>query len=45
MFDVARGTPTFVLMRQEPGKMQFSGFPRRRMRNIESFRMDLAPGS
>jgi hypothetical protein len=45
MFDVARGTPTFVLMRQDPGRMQFSGFPRRRMRNIESFRMDLAPGS
>lgn len=40
-----RGAPTFVLLRQDTGRMDFSGFPRRRMRNIESFRLDLAPGS
>jgi len=40
-----RGSPTFVLLRQDPGRMQFSGLTRRRMRNIESFRLDLAPGS
>jgi hypothetical protein len=44
-FDMGRRTPNFLLLKQAMGKMQFSGFPRRRMRNIESFRMDLAPGA
>lgn len=43
--ELRRGSPTFLLMRQDPGRMGYSGFPRRRMRNIESFHMDLAPGS
>jgi hypothetical protein len=43
-FDMGRGTPNFLLLKQAMGKMQFSGFPRRRMRNIQTFRMDLAPG-
>ena len=39
-----RGQPSFVLLRQDPGKMGYSGF-KPRMRNIETFRLDLAPGS
>lgn len=43
--ELRRGTPVFLLMRQDPGKMGYSGFPRKRMRNIETFHIDLAPGS
>jgi hypothetical protein len=39
-----RGQPSFVLLRQDPGRMAYSGF-KPRMRNIETFRLDLAPGS
>ncbi len=42
---LTRGAPSFVLLRQDPGRMEFSGLGRRRMRNIETFRLDLAPGS
>jgi hypothetical protein len=42
---LTRGQPSFVLLRQDPGKMEYSGFGKRRMRHIESFRLDLAPGS
>ena len=44
-FALTRGTPSFVLLRQDPGRMEFSGMGRRRMRNIETFRLDLAAGS
>ena len=43
-FDMGRGTPNFLLLKQAMGKMQFSGFPRRRMRNVQTFVMDLGPG-
>jgi hypothetical protein len=43
--NLQRGAPTFILMRQDPGRMGFSGFPRKRMRNIETFSVVLAPGS
>ena len=43
-FTLLRGQPSFVLLRQDPGKMGYSGF-KPRMRNIETFRLDLAPGS
>jgi hypothetical protein len=43
--ELRRGSPTFVLMRQDPGRMGYSGFPRKRMRNIETFSVVLAPGS
>jgi hypothetical protein len=43
--EIRRGAPTFVLMRQDPGRMGYSGFPRKRMRNIETFSVVLAPGS
>ena len=44
-FDFTRKSPNFVLLRQDPGKMEFSGFNKKRMRNIETFRLELTPGS
>lgn len=43
--ELRSGSPTFILMRQDPGRMGYSGFPRKRMRNIETFSVVLAPGS
>ncbi|HET8646600.1 MAG TPA: hypothetical protein VFO85_13990 [Vicinamibacteria bacterium] len=43
--ELARSAPTFILMRQDPGRMGFSGVFQKRMRNIETFRVELAPGS
>ena len=34
-------TPSFVQVRQDPGRMEFSGFPRKRMKRVETFRLDL----
>ena len=34
------GTASFVQVRQDPGRMDFSGFPRRRMKRVETFRLD-----
>jgi hypothetical protein len=31
---------SFVQVRQDPGRMEFSGFPRRRMKRVETFRLD-----
>jgi hypothetical protein len=33
-------TPSFVQVRQDPGRMEFAGFPRRRMKRVETFRLD-----
>lgn len=33
-------TASFVQLRQDPGRMEFSGFPRRRMKRVETFRLD-----
>jgi hypothetical protein len=33
---------TVVQLRQDRGRMEFAGFPRRRMRNVETFHIDLA---
>jgi hypothetical protein len=44
-FDLSRTSPNFVLLRQDPGKMEYSGLTRKRMRNIETFRLELTPGS
>jgi hypothetical protein len=44
-FDLKRTAPNFVLLRQDPGRMEYSGFPKRRMRNIETFRLELTPGT
>jgi hypothetical protein len=35
------GRPALVEVRQERGRMEFSGFPRKRMRNVETFELDL----
>lgn len=36
-------TPTFISVAQDRGKMEFSGFPRRRMKNVETFELQLTP--
>lgn len=33
--------PTFVRVRQDAGRMEFSGFPKRRMKLVETFRLEL----
>ena len=33
-------TASFVQLRQDPGRMEFSGFPRRRMKHVDTFRLD-----
>jgi hypothetical protein len=35
--------PFFVRVSQDRGNMEFSGFPRRRMKNVETFKIELAP--
>ena len=35
--------PTFISVAQDRGKMEFSGFPRRRMKNVETFALALTP--
>jgi hypothetical protein len=37
---VGADSPTFVQVRQDPGRMDFSGFPRRKMKNVETFRLE-----
>jgi hypothetical protein len=37
---LSAATPGFVQVRQDPGRMEFSGFPRRRMKRVETFRLD-----
>jgi hypothetical protein len=44
-FDLSRTAPNFVLIRQDPGQMEYSGFGKKRMRKIETFRLELTPGS
>jgi len=41
--DLRPDAPTLVQVRQNRGKMEFSGFLRRKMKNVESFRIDLQP--
>jgi len=40
---LSAATPSFVQVRQDPGRMEFSGFTRRRMKNVETFRIELQP--
>ena len=35
--------PTFVRISQDRGRMEFAGFPRRRMKYVETFKVDLTP--
>jgi hypothetical protein len=41
--DLRPESPTIVQVRQNRGKMEFSGFLRRRMKNVETFRVELQP--
>jgi hypothetical protein len=41
--DLRPDKPTLVDMRQNRGKMEFSGLLRRKMKNVETFRIDLQP--
>jgi hypothetical protein len=36
-------SPTFVRVNQERGRMEFSGFPRKRMKNVDTFALELNP--
>lgn len=36
-------SPTFISVDQDRGRMEFSGFPRRRMKNVETFKIELTP--
>jgi len=38
---LADGQPALVDVRQERGRMEFAGFPRRRMRHVETFELNL----
>jgi hypothetical protein len=35
--------PTFVRVNQDRGRMEFGGFPRKRMKYVETFKLDLSP--
>jgi hypothetical protein len=35
--------PAFLQVRQDRGEMEFSGFPRRRMKNVETFHLEIVP--
>jgi hypothetical protein len=36
-------SPTFIGVGQDRGRMEFSGFSRRRMKNVETFKIELTP--
>jgi hypothetical protein len=36
-------SPTFIKVNQDRGRMEFSGFFRRRMKHVETFRLELSP--
>jgi len=38
-------TPTFLQVKQDPGRMEFSGMLRRRMKLVDTFRLDVAAES
>jgi hypothetical protein len=37
---LSTAAPTFIQLRQDPGHMEFSGFPKRRMKRVETFVLD-----
>jgi hypothetical protein len=39
--DVKAGAPTFVRIKQDVGKMDFTGFPKKKMKNLETFRIEM----
>ena len=38
--DLGVAAVSFVQLKQDPGRMDFSGFPRRRMKRVDTFRID-----
>jgi hypothetical protein len=42
---IGPGQPALAEVRQERGRMEFAGFPRRRMRNVETFELNLTAAS
>ena len=41
--ELRRGAPTFVRVSQDRGRMEFGGFPRKRMKYVETFKVELSP--
>jgi hypothetical protein len=41
--DLSGEAPTFLQVRQDRGKMEFAGFPRRKMRLVDTFKLTLQP--
>jgi hypothetical protein len=41
--ELARDAPTFLQVKQDRGKMEFAGFPKRKMRLVDTFRLTLQP--
>jgi hypothetical protein len=41
--ELSREAPTFLQVRQDRGKMEFSGFPKKKMRLVDTFRLTLQP--
>jgi len=41
--ELGEAAPVFLQIRQDAGRMEFSGFTRRRMKNVETFRLEARP--
>lgn len=41
--ELSAESPTFLQVRQDRGKMEFAGFPRRKMRLVETFKLTVQP--
>ena len=38
--ELQEGAASFLQLRQDPGRMEFSGFTKKRMKNVETFRLE-----
>ena len=41
--ELVKDSPTFLQVKQDRGKMEFAGFPKRKMRLVDTFRLALQP--
>lgn len=41
--ELSRDAPTFLQVKQDRGKMEFAGFPKKKMRLVDTFRLSLQP--
>lgn len=41
--ELSKDAPTFLQVKQDRGKMEFAGFPKRKMRLVDTFRLTLQP--